>query len=248
MIRIFIGFDQREALAFHVCCQSIIEHASQPVAIYPLSKEMFKELHAEGSTDFVLSRYLVPQLCNYQGWAIFIDGDMVVDTDIEGLWNWQNTHADKAVAVVKHNYKTKEKIKYVGSTMQSPNVDYPRKNWSSVVLWNCAHPKNRGLDRGYIDATTPQVLHRFGWLDDGDIGALTPDWNYLVGEQSPSSAYVYHYTHGVPALKHYADDFKSWAWHRTYLNAMECGGEHAVTIAKRADERIGTPEKIRAVL
>lgn len=246
MIRIFLGFDQREALAFHVCSQSIIEKASEPIAIHPLASSLFKGLEGDGSTDFLLSRYLVPQLCGFEGWAIFMDGDMVVDADIAELWAWKNTHADQAVAVVKHQYKTKEKIKYRGSTLQSPNVDYPRKNWSSVVLWNCAHPKNRLLDPGYIKATTPTYLHRFGWLKDADIGELTPDWNYLVGEQGPSSAFVYHYTHGIPALQHYADGFASWHWHGTYLRAMEAAGEHASTIAERAALRIGHSEKRRA--
>jgi lipopolysaccharide biosynthesis glycosyltransferase len=246
MIRVFLGFDQREALAYHVCSQSIIENASEPVAIHPLSSSMFKGMEGDGSTDFILSRYLVPQLCGFDGWAIFLDGDMVVDIDIAEMCGWMNTHSDKAVAVVKHRYKTKEKIKYVGSTLQSPNIDYPRKNWSSVVLWNCAHPKNRILDAQYIKAATPTYLHRFGWLDDSDIGELTPDWNYLVGEQGPANAHIYHFTHGVPALKHYADSYGSWHWHAAYLRAMECAGEHAVTIASRADERIGQPEKKRA--
>lgn len=247
MIKVFLGFDQREALAYHVCCQSIIERASEPVAIHPLSKEMFKSLRQDGSTAFTLSRYLVPKLCGYEGWAIFLDGDMVLDVDIADLWNWQNTYPNAAVAVVKHNYKTAHKMKFLGSTLQSPNADYPRKNWSSVVLWNCAHPKNRVLDEGYIKTFTPSILHRFGWLDDTDIGALTGDWNYLIGEQPPSSAYLYHYTLGVPALRMYADDYAAWRWHTAYLKATECGGENASTIAKRAEERIGHPEKLRAI-
>lgn len=244
-IRIFIGHDPREALAFHVCSQSIIEHASCPVAIYPLASSMFK-VQADGSTDFVLSRYLIPSLCDFEGWAIFLDGDMVLDVDIAQLWAWKNTHADKAVAVVKHAYKTKHKLKHVGSTLQSPNTDYPRKNWSSVVLWNCAHPKNRVLDVGYINSAASSHLHRFGWLDESDIGALTPDWNYLVDEQAPSSAHLYHYTLGVPGMKHYADGYSSWRWHRYLLSALECGGEWPSTIVKRAEERVGV-EKVRAV-
>ena len=235
--RIFIGFDQREALAYHVCSQSIIEQANSPIAIYPLSSKMV-DCRTDGTNTFTLSRYLIPMLCDYQGWAIFIDGDMVVDIDIAQLWAWQYTHSDKAVAVVKHEYKTKHPKKYIGTRMESDNIDYPRKNWSSVVLWNCAHPQNRCLDTKFISTNSAAFLHRFAWLDVDDIGSLSAGWNYLVGEYSPSGAHIYHYTLGIPAIKRYADDCASWKWHQAYLNAMQCAGENAVDIADRADRRM----------
>jgi len=235
MIKIFLGFDQREAVSYHVCSQSIIEKASEPITICPLPAVV----ESDGSNAFTLSRYLIPHLCDYQGWAVFIDGDMVVDADITRLLDYKD--CAKAVSVVRHDYKTKSPIKYRGSTLESPNANYPRKNWSSVVLWNCEHPSNRILTPEYVKATSSLVLHRFGWLAEGDIGALIENWNYLVGEDPPSSANIYHYTLGIPGIKHYANDHASWKWHRALLRSLECGGEQAVSMVQRADEAIGHP-------
>ena len=131
-IPVFVGYDPREAIAFHTCVNSIIRHASQPVAIVPVALNLFRdyeETHTDGSNHFIYTRFLVPHLMSYTGWAIFIDGDMILRDDIVKLWNIRNEdHAD--VFVVKHDYKTKMTEKYLGSK----NEDYPRKNWSSVIL------------------------------------------------------------------------------------------------------------------
>lgn len=239
MIRIFVGYDHREAAAYHVFCESVIRASNSPVAFYPLHKPMLGGFDGQrdGTNAFIFSRYLVPMLCDYKGWAIFADGDMTVTRDIAELWNYQSEYADKAVAVVKHDYKTKASRKYIGSSLESANVDYPRKNWSSVILWNCAHPANAVLTHEYVSESKPQHLHRLGWLMDSQIGALPPEWNYLVGEHGPSSAALNHYTLGVPALKHYADCHGSWHWHGALASALECGGEDIVSMVKRSKER-----------
>jgi lipopolysaccharide biosynthesis glycosyltransferase len=111
-IPIFIGYDPREAIAFHTCVNSIIRHASQPVAIMPIALNLFrdyKETHTDGSNQFIYSRFLVPHLMRFSGGAIFIDGDMVVRDDITKLWELQNPYKD--VLVVKHDYKTKMTVK-----------------------------------------------------------------------------------------------------------------------------------------
>src|SRR5256885_16075164 len=109
MIRVFIGFDQREAVAYHVCSQSIIEHASLPVAIHPLHKGMLKDFDGQrdGSNAFTFSRYLVPYLCDFTGWAIWLDGDMVVDFVISKLWGCQKTYYAKAAPVVRSEIYSK---------------------------------------------------------------------------------------------------------------------------------------------
>lgn len=227
MIRIFVGYDPREAAAYHVFCESVIRTSQFPVSFTPLHKPMIGGFDGQrdGTNAFIFSRYLVPAMCDYEGWAIFADGDMALTTDIIELWNYQSEYLDKAVCVVKHDYKTRHPKKYLGTPLESANVDYPRKNWSSVILWNCAHPSNRILTHDYVASAKPQEIHRFSWLEDTQIGELPPEWNYLVGEQAPASAALYHYTLGVPGLKHYRDDYGSWHWHKSLASSLQCGGE-----------------------
>lgn len=244
-IRVFVGFDQREALAYHVFCQSVIDRASVPVSFIPIHKGMLKGFDGkrDGSNAFTFSRYLVPSLCGFNGWALFCDSDMVCDKDIKELWDLRPAF-DKAVCVVKHDYKTKHPAKYVGTPMQSKNVDYPRKNWSSLILWNCGHFANRSLTPEFVSQQTPQFLHRFEWMKDEQIGELPQDWNYLVSEYPPSSASIYHYTLGVPGIRNYADHYGSWKWHSALVRAMECVGEDTVDIAVRSAARVGAQKDV----
>jgi lipopolysaccharide biosynthesis glycosyltransferase len=192
MINIFIGYDPREAIAFHVCTNSIIRHSSKPVAITPLAlKNMkdYEEKHTDGSNQFIYSRFLVPHLMEYKGWAIFMDGDMLLRDDIEKLWALRDE--SKAVMVVKHDYKTKMAEKYLGSK----NEDYPRKNWSSVILWNCEHAANKVVTTEFIENATGAQLHRFTWLTDDLIGELPAEWNWLDVEYDRNPlAKLVHYT------------------------------------------------------
>lgn len=240
-LRIFLGYDPREAAAYHVCCQSIIETASIPVAFHPLHSGLLQGFNGQrdGSNAFTFSRYLIPYLCDFTGWAIFLDGDMTVNTDIDHLWEWRKHFYDKASAVVKHDYQTGHAKKYLGSKLESTNVDYPRKNWSSVVLWNCAHFANRVLMPNYVAEAPPAFLHRFHWLQDKDIGALPTGWNHLVGEYPPASPALDHFTLGVPGIKHYVDDHGSWKWHSALLRSLRCAGEKGSDMVKRAEDRIG---------
>ena len=210
-LRIFIGYDPREAVAYHVCANSLIRHASKPLAIVPLalnllSKE-YDERHTDGSNQFIYSRFLVPYLCNFNGPALFLDGDMVVTTDIVELFALNEF--DKDVMVVKHDYQTKHPTKYFGQ----PNQDYPRKNWSSVILFNCGNYPNRTLLPGYVEKQTGEHLHRFQWLSDLRIGSLPLEWNWLVGEYDLNNdAKIYHYTLGIPACDGYADCDNAQLW------------------------------------
>jgi lipopolysaccharide biosynthesis glycosyltransferase len=240
-VRLFVGFDQREAAAYHVFCQSVIAKATCPVAFHPLTSNILGGFDGQrdGTNAFIFSRYLVPWACNYNGWAIFMDGDMVCTADIAELWAYRDVYIDKAIAVVQHDYRTKHARKYVGTKLESANVDYPRKNWSSVMLINCGHYANRKLDPEYVSTASPAELHRLAWLDDKYIGALPVQWNMLVGEDPPGPAFVHHFTLGVPGMKHYADDTASWHWHGNLLMALQCAGEKQSDMVSRAEERIG---------
>lgn len=217
MINVFIGFDPREAIAFHVCANSIIRRSSQPVAITPLALNNlagYTERHTDGSNQFIYSRFLVAHLMDYAGWALFIDGDMLLRADIAELWALRDP--DKAVLCVHHDYQTRTTDKYLGAR----NQDYPRKNWSSVVLWNCGHPANRILTPEYIEAANGSRLHRFTWLDDRQIGELPKVWNWLPDEFGPNEdARLLHWTLGTPCFHEYATAPMAEEWHRERMLA-----------------------------
>lgn len=217
MIPIFIGYDPREAVAYHVCTNSIIRHATQPVSLTPLALNNlagYSETHADGSNQFIYSRFLVPHLMSYRGWAIFMDGDMILRSDIAALWALRDE--SKAVMCVHHDYKTQAQDKYLGAK----NADYPRKNWSSVVLWNCGHPSNRVLTPAFVEKATGAQLHRFTWLDDQLIGEIPITWNWLPDELGANAeAKLLHWTLGTPCFHEYANAPMAAEWHRERMLA-----------------------------
>ena len=209
-LRIVIGYDTREAVAYHVFCQSILDNISVPIEIIPLvlhSLKDYDESHKDQSNDFIYSRFLTPYINEFNGWAIFADGDMICQADIKELWDMRDS--SKAVQVVKHDYKTKAHIKYLGNI----NEDYPKKNWSSLVIWNCAHPKNKILTPEFVSQQTGKFLHRFSWLDDEDIGELPKEWNWLEIEYPKNTnAKIIHYTLGTPCFINYRNTDTSDIW------------------------------------
>lgn len=223
MIRVFVGYDPREPIAYHACVSSIIRNCSEPVSITPLALTMlndYTESHTDGSNQFIYSRFLVPRMCDYSGHALYIDGDMIVKGDLAELWAMRDP--TKGVQVVKHDYKTKQSKKYLGAK----NEDYPRKNWSSVILWNCAHTPNRDLTPEYVQKSTGAHLHRFAWLPDDRIGELPREWNWLVDEyEHNDNAKLLHYTLGTPCFDDYANCDHSAEWHqeRQILNSCDNG-------------------------
>ena len=204
MIRVFIGFDPRESVAFHVLSQSIHARASQPVSIAPI---MLSQLHGLmtrardplQSTDFSFSRFLTPFLCDYQGWAIFMDCDMLVLDDIVKLWGLRDENY--AVQVVKHDHIPKEDTKFLGSAQ----TRYEKKNWSSVMLLNCT--KCKMLTPEYVNTASGLDLHRFHWLDgDHLIGDIPHSWNHLVAyDPSKPTTEIsnLHFTSGGPYFNEY---------------------------------------------
>jgi len=218
-IKIVVGFDQREAIAYHTFSQSVLEKSSLPVLFLPLSMNTlkgYKETHNDKSNDFVYSRFLTPYLHNFEGWAIFADGDMVCQSDIKELWDLRDE--TKALQVVMHDYKTKFNQKYLGNT----NENYPRKNWSSLILWNCSHPKHKVLTPDFISSQTGKYLHRFSWLDDEDIGKLPIDWNWLAIEYPNNpKAKIIHYTLGTPCFKDYRNTEMAVTWHEVQQKVNE---------------------------
>ena len=203
MIRVFIGYDDREAVAYSVLAHSIEARASEPVATTPLILRQLKgvltrERHPLQSTDFSFSRFLTPYLSGYEGWSLFMDCDMLMLDDIANLWRLRD---DKyAVMVVQHEHVPKETVKFLGE----PQTKYEKKNWSSVMLFNNA--ACRALTPEYVNKASGLELHQFKWLDsDKRIGKLPGRWNHLVGYDAPhSDASLLHYTSGGPWWVDYA--------------------------------------------
>ena len=222
LLNIFVGFDQKEAIAYHTFVQSIIENSSIPISITPLAEnnlDEYSEEHTDGTNKFTYSRFLVPYLMDFKGWAIFADGDMVCLSDIKILKSFFDPKI--ALSVVKHDYKTKYKTKYFGQK----NEDYPRKNWSSVIIWNCEHPKNKILTPSFISKKEGSFLHRFKWLEDKEIGNLPKTWNWLAMEYEVRNKLdLIHYTLGTPCFKEYSNTDLSKYWKKSFnnlLNGME---------------------------
>ena len=218
VIPIVVGFDPRESVAYHTFCQSVISRSSKPVAFFPLASHLVgNDRKPDESNDFITSRFLVPNLMgfgHFSSHAIFVDGDMVVTDDIAKLWELRD-HT-KAVQVVKHDYQTKHPVKYLGNK----NENYPRKNWSSVILWNNRHFRNRCLEPAFVAGKPGSFLHRFEWLEDKHIGEIPPEWNWLIGEypQNPE-AKLYHFTIGIPSFSEFSRCDHADAWHREHYNA-----------------------------
>jgi lipopolysaccharide biosynthesis glycosyltransferase len=219
MIKLTVGFDQKESIAYHVFCQSVLEKSSLPICFLPLCSsnlDFYRETHADGSNQFIYSRFLTPYLGDFSGWVIFADGDMVCNSDIAELWGLRDD--SKAIQVVKHNYKTKQAVKYLGNK----NEDYPRKNWSSLILWNCGHPANKVLTPEFVSEKSGSYLHRFSWLSDDLIGELPKEWNWLAIEYPENpGAKIIHYTLGTPCFKEYSNTSMASLWHEHYQRAVQ---------------------------
>lgn len=194
--RVFIGYDPREEVAVNVLSASFQAHASIPVQIAQVRLDQLKGVYRrepdpKQSTAFSFSRFLVPWLAGYRGWALFIDADMLCLGDIAELWALRDER--RAVQVVKHQHDCEPGLKFQGM----PQTPYGRKNWSSVMLFNCE--RCRALTPEFVNSATGLELHQFRWLADAEIGELPPAWNVLVGVQElPPEPKVLHYTLGGP--------------------------------------------------
>ena len=219
-LKIFIGYDPKEAVAFHVLCHSLLERSSKPISIIPINLRNLKDLYSRQhdqrqSNEFSFSRFLVPYLCDFEGFGIYMDCDMLALGDISTVLN--DINESHAVSVVKHDYESKVKVKYLGNKQYS----YPRKNWSSFIVWNCAHPSNKEVNPDFIGDADAATLHRFLWLKDDEIGELSVNWNWLVGEyDNPTKDIkVLHWTLGGPYFDEYANTEFSDEW-RKELDSM----------------------------
>lgn len=220
MINVFIGFDNKEKIAYHVLSESIRRNSTKPIAITPiainnLTDDFVRERNSNQSTEFAFSRFIIPHLMNYRGWALFMDCDMLMKADIAELWRLRD---DKyAVQVCKHDYTPKEETKFLGQVQ----TKYEKKNWSSFMLMNCK--KCTQLTPNYVNSASGLELHQFKWLETENlIGNLPLEWNWLVGEYNyKEDVKNIHYTKGGPYFKDYDTCDYSTDWFNTYTSMVK---------------------------
>ena len=193
---VHVGFDSRHREMYDLCTGSI-RHYCKDAVIKPNSSSNVPAYNRPSkdneSTTFVYSRFYIPYCSFWSGWAIFCDGDFLWQDDVNKLWEQRDDRY--AVMVCKHNYESKIKTKAFGHVQEN----FPRKNWSSLIMWNCAHPSNQVLTPEYCNSAEPKQLHRFLHLQDKEIGGLDLRWNWLVDEYDyTESAGALHFTNGGP--------------------------------------------------
>jgi lipopolysaccharide biosynthesis glycosyltransferase len=218
MISVYLGYDHRETVSYHVGTQSILSRSSKPVTVAPLMLSQLegiftRDKDAKQTTDFSFTRFLVPYLNNYEGWSLFMDCDILMLDDIAKLWELRD---DKyAVMCVKHDHQPKETVKFLGQVQSS----YPKKNWSSVMLFNNA--KCKALTPDYVNTASGLDLHRFNWLENEDlVGAIPPRWNHLVDYQEAEpieNLSNLHYTIGGP----WFEDFKNCGYSEPWWKELD---------------------------
>jgi len=226
-MKVFVGWDSREDIAYQVAKQTIIEKSSIPVDIQPLKQKDLRKagiytrpVDALASTEFTFTRFLIPELCNFKGWALFIDCDFVFLDDIKKLYDQRD---DKyAIMCAQHDYTPKEGVKMDGKQQ----TQYPRKNWSSMMLINCEHPANAVVTKDFVndERKTGAFLHRFSWLKDEEIGEISHEWNWLVGwykEPEDGTPKALHYTEGGPWFEEYQDCEYAKEWYKGKANYLE---------------------------
>ena len=220
-IRVFVGWDSQEPITYQVATHSILKRASGPVAIVPLRKpglQRYARPRASvEATEFSLTRFLVPYLSGYEGFSIFMDCDMLVNVDIWDVLLHPLAEPGKAVYCCQHDYVPKQATKFEGHVQTT----YPRKNWSSFMIFDNAKCKALTPDR--VNELSGLDLHRFNWLEgDHQIGSLPLTWNWLVGEYEPNqNANVFHYTNGAPCFQGYEDCDHSDLWWQELDDMME---------------------------
>jgi hypothetical protein len=243
-LKVFIGHDHAEEVAYHVCAHSIFRRASVPVAISQLRTTQlhnrgvyWRERDPRQSNDFSFSRFLVPYLCDYQGYALFMDCDMLVRTDISELFDLvrkMEMGEPRPVYCVQHDYTPSTKTKFLGHVQYK----YPRKNWSSVMMFNCAMATE--LTPKYVNEASAADLHRMAWADRSGLpgpGGLPVEWNHLVGEYEPNPhAKIAHFTIGTPCFHEYAGCEFSDEWFDEMHDMRSCMQLPVPTVQRNSEK------------
>lgn len=218
MLTVYVGYDSTQDIAFEVCKRSIL-HYNPLVNVIKIDRKELKDAGLfwrednTGSTEFTYTRFLVPYLNNYKGWALFCDSDFLWKCNIDDIMKYAKI--EDAVSCVQHEYnECNGHIKMNGKSQEY----YPRKNWSSLMLFNCSHPDCLKLNPQTVSTQTPAWLHRISWTDA--IGAIDKSYNYLVGYYDDECINALHFTDGGPWFKEYENVQYGEEW-RSYLYSEE---------------------------
>lgn len=236
-LKVWIGYDIAEQTAYEVARRSLEGHATIPLTISRLTArdliiaglyrrptvsrngKLWDSISAAPmSTGHAIARFFIPFLTPAEGWALFTDGDVLFRRDVGDLVAFSDS--SKAMMVVQHNYRPMETLKKNGDVQ----TQYPRKNWSSVMLWNLEHPAHQRLTLDMLNSASGRDLHRFIWLDDSEIGALPSEWNWLVGHSDPAiDPAIVHFTEGLPDVIGHQDDpyAEEWRTAASELNSYQ---------------------------
>jgi hypothetical protein len=221
VLNVFIGYDPVESVAFYTLAHSILRRSSIPVSIAPVARSQLKGVYTRErgpteSTDFSLTRFLVPWLAGFAGWSIYMDCDMLCRVDLSELAAAMAAQPEKALLVCKHDYVPKTQHKF----LERVQTTYPRKNWSSLMAFN--NERCRALDPEYVNSAAPAQLHRFAWLEDRLIGELPLEWNWLVDEYAYNpAAKIVHFTIGGPYFEAYRDCDYAEEWFAEYESMQQ---------------------------
>ncbi len=222
---VFIGWDPRERAAYSVALSSLTRHLSEAIPVHALVLDDLKGRglysrpterrdsrlwdvisDAPMSTEHANARFLTKELAG-SGWALFMDGDMLVRGDLAPLF--EQLDPAKAVYCVQHRHEPVEGQKMDGQIQ----TRYARKNWSSFMMMNCDHPANAALTLDLVNSAPGRDLHRFCWLEDDLIGELPQTYNFLVGHTSGvDDPIVVHFTDGVPDMPGYENQPYADEW------------------------------------
>ena len=219
-LKVFIGWDPEHAEAAEVCRHSLLKHATVPLQIEFLKQSELRDLKlywraddTMASTEYTYTRYLVPHLMQYSGLALYVDAQFVFLDDVREIF--QNLDSKAAVHVVKHNYKPKNTTKLSGKEQ----AQYSRKNWSSLVLWNCSHPDLKSLTLDQVNTQPASWLHRFEFIPSSTVHSIGIDWNWLVGwykEPDDGTPKALNFTEGGPWLPNHRSCEYGAFWQQAY--------------------------------
>ncbi len=227
MLNVYIGYDPRESVAFYTLAHSILRRASIPVSITPLTRSQLTGVYTRArgpteSTEFSLTRFLVPSIAEFRGWSVYMDCDMLCRTDIGDLASYMERQSEKAVLVCQHDYVPKTGRKFLNQVQ----TKYQRKNWSSLMIFN--NDRCRTLTPDYVNSASGLDLHRFAWTQEPLLGSLPLEWNWLVGEYPyNSAAKIVHYTLGGPYFDDYRDCDYAAEWFAEFESLISPRGSRS---------------------